>query len=375
MEATAAVLRKENQPLSIETIEVDGPGEGEVLIRMVAAGVCHSDRHFMTGHRTTRLPVVIGHEGAGIVEAVGPGVSGLAVGDHVVQTFIATCGQCRQCRRRKYTACETGLGITDGTMLDGTFRMHSSGEDIGTGSRLGSFSELTVSPETACVKIPADIDLAHAALVSCGVSTGLGAAMNVAAIEPGESVAVFGAGGVGTAAIVGAVIAGAAAVVAVDVVDAKLQSALSFGATHAVNAAATDTVEAVRQVTGGYGVDKAIICIDTVRPEHITAALETVDAGGRVVIVGGADSAVDSIPASPAALLRSSKGILGTLYGGMDPHRDVLRYLDLYRAGRLPLDRFVSNTYPLESINQAFGDLVAGRNVRGVILYQAPSSK
>ncbi|BBZ15478.1 zinc-binding dehydrogenase [Mycobacterium branderi] len=369
METTAAVLWEANQPLSVEQIELDAPGEGEVLLRMVAAGVCYSDHHFMTGRRTMRLPAVIGHEGAGIVEAVGPGVKGVSVGDHVVQTFVAPCGRCYRCRRRKFTYCEVGLGVADGTMMDGTFRMHRADRAIGTGMRLGSFSQFTVSPETACVVVPSDIDLIHASLVSCGISTGVGAAVNVAAVRAGDSVAVFGAGGVGAAAIAGAIAAGAAAVIAIDIADQKLEMARSLGATHAVNARDTDSVRAVRQATGGYGVDKSILCIDVVRPEHLSAAIDCLDSGGTAVVVGAAESQLDHIPTSPALLMRDSKSVVGTMYGGMDPHRDVLRYLELYRAGRLPLEKFVSKTYPLESINESLDDLIAGRNIRGVVVF------
>jgi NDMA-dependent alcohol dehydrogenase len=369
VETRAAVLRELNRPLSVETIELDPPKEGEVLIRLVAAGICHSDHHFVTGHRQTRLPTVKGHEGAGIVEAVGPGVTRVRPGDHVLPTFIATCGACRQCRRGKYTYCETGLGIADGSMLDGTFRMHSDGQDIGTGSRLGSFSHFTVSPQNAVVVVPDDVDLVTASLISCGVSTGMGASINVAKVMPGDSVAVFGVGGVGMAALVGAVIAGAAEVVAVDVTESKLVAARTFGATSVVDASRGDAVEQIRAITNGYGVDKAVLCIDTVRPEHIAAAVDSLDSGGTAVVVGGADTKVDHIPISPAQFMRNSKALKGTLYGGMNPHADVLRYLELFRTGRLPLERFVTATYPLEDINDGFADMLSGKNVRGVVVY------
>jgi S-(hydroxymethyl)glutathione dehydrogenase/alcohol dehydrogenase len=180
---------------------------------------------------------------------------------------------------------------------------------------------------------------------------------------------VFGVGGVGSAALVGAVIAGASAIIAVDIVDHKLETAQSFGATATVNAKERDSVGAIRELTGGYGVDKTILCIDVVRPEHLCAAIDSLDKGGTAVVVGGADNQLDRIPTSPALLMRDSKSVVGTMYGGMDPHRDVIRYLELYRAGRLPLERFVSNTYQLEDINTSFEDLIAGRNVRGVVVF------
>jgi NDMA-dependent alcohol dehydrogenase len=366
----AAVMRAVNQPLSVEEIELDPPKAGEVLVRMVAAGICGSDVHFITGHRRTRLPVVRGHEGAGVVGAVGPGVSRVAVGDHVIQTFVASCGRCAQCTRGRLTHCVNGLGITDGTLLDGTYRMHgANGEDIGTGSRLGAFSEWSVIPEYNLIAVPQDVPLEVAALVSCGISTGVGAALNVARVQPADSVAVFGAGGVGLAAIQGAVIGGAAEVIAVDVNEKKREFAQRFGATKFVNPRDGDVLEAIRKLTDGFGVDKAILTIDHVLPEHLALAIEALAPGGVAVLVGAPDMDLDHIPVHPAHMMRSSKTLTSTMAGGMNPPRDALRYLDLYRAGRLKLDEFVTRRYPLDDINVAFDDIRAGRNVRGVVMH------
>jgi NDMA-dependent alcohol dehydrogenase len=366
----AAVMREINQPLSVEEIELDPPKAGEVLVRMVAAGVCGSDVHFITGHRRSRMPVVRGHEGAGVVASVGPGVSRVAAGDHVIQTFVASCGRCAQCTRGRLTHCVNGLGITDGSLLDGTYRMHgANGEDIGTGSRLAAFSEWSVIPEYNLIVVPRDVPLEVAALVSCGVSTGVGAALNVARVQPGDSVVVFGVGGVGIAAVQGAVIGGAAEVIAVDVNENKRDFAQQFGATKFVNPGDGNVLEAIRELTDGFGADKAILTIDHVRPEHLTLAIEALAPGGVAVLVGAADMDLDHIPVHPAHMMRSAKTFATTMAGGMNPPRDALRYLDLYRAGRLKLDEFVTRTYPLDDINVAVEDLRAGRNVRGVVVY------
>jgi S-(hydroxymethyl)glutathione dehydrogenase/alcohol dehydrogenase len=254
-------------------------------------------------------------------------------------------------------------------MLDGTYRMHARGQDVGSGSRLASFSQFTVMPETACVPIPKDVDLVSACLVGCGVSTGMGAALNIAGVRPGDSVAVFGVGGVGMAALVGSVIGGAGQVIAIDIKEAKLDRARSFGATDVVNASMDDPVETIRALTEGWGVDKAILCIDHVGPRHLSDAVDCLDSCGTAVLCGAVDFALDYLPVRPAAMMREQKTFTATLYGGTDPATDALRYIELHRAGRLPLERFVTATYPLERINQAFDDMVAGRNIRGVIVY------
>jgi NDMA-dependent alcohol dehydrogenase len=372
MRTRAAVMRAINEPFSIEEVELDPPKAGEVLVRLVATGVCGSDLHFLTGHRLSQLPVVRGHEGAGVVEAVGPDVSRVAVGQHVITSFVASCGHCYQCARGRLTHCVNGLGITDGSLLDGTFRIHGgNGEDIGTGSRLAAFSERSVIPEFNLVAVPDDIPLQAACLVSCGVSTGVGAALNVARVQPGDTVAVFGSGGVGISAIQGARIGGASEIIAVDVNEAKREPALQFGATKFVNPRDSDPVEAIRALTYGFGVDKAILTIDHVLPEHLTMVIDAVGPAGVAVLVGAADSDLDHIPTHPHAMMRLQKTFTSTMAGGLNPPRDSLRYLDLYRAGRLRLDELVTRTYPLDDINLAVEDLRAGKNLRGVIVFDS----
>jgi NDMA-dependent alcohol dehydrogenase len=367
MKTRAAVLRALNAPFCVETVELDPPRRGEVLVRMVASGVCQSDLHFITGHRKTFLPAVRGHEGGGVVEAVGEGVTRLAPGDHVIQTFIASCGHCAQCLRGRLTYCLTGFG-GNGTMLDGTYRIHgAAGEDIATGSRLAAFSEYSVVPENNLIAVPASVPLSTVCLLSCGVSTGMGAALNMARIEPGDSVAVFGIGGVGLAALQGAVIGGAGEVIAVDINPAKGAVARDFGATRFIDGRA-DVLQEIRDASDGQGVDKVILTIDHVRAEHIALGIEATAPCGVTVLVGAADDALDHIPAYPTRMLRSQKTFTATLAGGPNPPRDALRYLRLYQAGRLRLDDFVTRTYSLDDINVAVEDLRAGKNIRGVIV-------
>ena len=371
MQATAAVMRATRQPLSIETIDVDPPGPDEVLIRMVAVGICGSDRHVIEGHYPASIPSVCGHEGSGIVEAVGPGVTSIAVGDHVIQTFVGPCGSCAACRRGKRTFCSAGSN-PDGTLLDGTYRMHDAvGGHIGTTLGLGSFSTHTVSPVRNCVVIPSDIDLGCAALISCGVSTGVGAVLNVSRIEPGDHVAIIGVGGVGAAAIMGAVVGGAAQIIAIDIHDTKREPALRFGATAFVNAREDDITTSIRDRTDGWGVDRVIITVDRTLPEHYRAAMESLAPGGVAVQVGSSPAGLDHVPVRPSTFTLKQVSFTGTVYGGMDPARDALRYIDLYRTGRLPLDTLITRNYELSAINDAFDDLAAGRNIRGVIRFDA----
>ena len=370
METRAAVLRELDARLSVERVQLDEPKAGEVRIKLSASGLCGSDLHFITGQMPGRLPTVRGHEGAGFVESVGPGMSALTVGDRVVTRFVASCGVCAECRRGRLINCARGTAPADGTMLDGTYRIHGEdGVEIGTGSRLGTFAEHAVVSVDSCVHVPFDVDMVPAALVSCGVTTGMGAALNVAGVRPGDNVAVLGTGGVGIAAIQGALLGGAARVIAIDIDAGKLDRAASFGATHVLESTSPDLPAAVRDLTDGVGADKATIAIDDVRAEHIATTLALLGNGGTAVLVGLPDRSLDHIPYPPGRLLSEQKVVTATLGGGPDPGADALRYLDWFRAGRLPLDRFVTTTYTLDQINDAIDDLRSGRNVRGVIAF------
>jgi len=362
-------MRAVNAPLEVTDIELDAPESGEVLIRMAAAGICGSDAHVLEGHFPAPLPAVCGHEGAGVVQEVGRDVVGIKVGDHVLHAFVGSCGACEACRRGQRTFCTVKFN-PNGTYGDAKFRMHAlDGTGIATPLGLGSFSTHTVTPARNCIVIPPGMDLTRACLVSCGVLTGVGSALNVAEVRPGHSVAVIGVGGVGAAAIVGSVIGGAATLIAIDVEDAKRELALSFGATHFVNARTEDPLAQLQALTGGRGVDRVLLTMDQVGVEQYRLAIAALAPGGVAVQVGSSQSGVDHLPVDPRAITLNQLSFTGTVCGGMDPQRDAGKYLELARAGRLPLDRFVTGTYPLRQINSAFSDLRAGRNIRGVIVF------
>lgn len=369
MKTIAAVMRAHRAPLSIEHVELDAPHAGEVLIQMAAAGICGSDRHVIEGHFPGAVPSVGGHEGSGVVLAVGDGVSHIAPGDHVIQTFVGPCGVCVACRRGQRTFC-TLRWTTDGTLPDGTFRMRAGdGSPIGTLLGLGSFSAHTVSPARNCVVIPPDVDLVDAALVSCGVSTGVGSVINVARTQIGDSVVVLGAGGVGAAAIMGAHVAGASCIIAVDVHDSKEAVARELGATHFVNARTADVAATIDAITAGRGADRFVLTVDRILPEHYQLAIGSLAPGGVAVQVGSPAEAMDSLPVSPSLFARRQVSFTATVYGGMDPEADARRWLELVRSGRLPVAKLVTRTYALEDINVAFDDLAAGRNIRGVVRF------
>jgi NDMA-dependent alcohol dehydrogenase len=361
----AAVVRGPG-PMSIEEVEWSDPRAGEVRVRMAVAALCHSDLHTIT-YASAERPQIVGHEASGTVEAIGPGVTRVVPGDRVIFSFIPSCGVCAYCRRGAPVDCVRGL-YSDGTLLDGTFRVRTAaGEELGQMARLGIFSEVAVVPEVSCLVVPPDTDMRAASLLSCGFTTGAGAAINAARTEIGETVAVVGVGGVGTSAIQGAVVAGAAEIIAIDIHDHKLESARVFGATQTINARESDWVEAVRDLTGGIGADKAIMCVSTVSGPQLTQLVAAIRKGGIAVIVGAA-SALQQIDINPGIeLMRNRKTLTGTLFGSTNPQADQLMYLDLFRAGRLKLLEMITQSYRFDEINQGFDDLAAGKNVRGIV--------
>jgi S-(hydroxymethyl)glutathione dehydrogenase / alcohol dehydrogenase len=363
----AAVCRETNAPVGIATVTLDPPGPGEVQVHMVASGVCHTDLSVVTGRMPTRMPIVLGHEGAGIVEEVGEGVTGLAPGDRVVLSWVTPCGSCFYCGIGKPNLCEVGDRINvRHRMPDGSTRVHEDGTDLQVFSALGTMAERAVVPARAAVKLLADVPLDKAALLGCAVTTGVGAVLNTAQVPPGARVALFGAGGVGLNVVQGAVIAGAEVIVAVDVQPLKLELARSFGATHCVDASQVDPVAAVKELTGGRGADFTFEAIG--RKESIEQAYAAARRGGTCVVIGlGARS--ESVSLNTLLLPIQEKRLLGSWYGGADVHRDFPRLLALYQAGRLKLDELVTKTYVLSEVNAAFADMVAGRNARGLILF------
>ena len=361
----AAVLRAPGEPLSLEELELAPPGPGEVLVRLKASGVCHSDWNVVSGATPNPLPVVLGHEGAGVVEALGEGVTAVAEGDHVVLSWLPSCGHCFYCVQGRPVLCEWSTpAMLAGTMPDGTTRLATNGSAVYHYSFLSTFAERCVVPEASCIPVRRDVPLEIAALVGCAVMTGVGAAINRARVEPGSVVAVFGCGGVGLSAVLGSRLAGAGAIVAVDPVPFKRDLARELGASDALDPAEGDVPLRVRELTGGRGADYAFETAGA--PGLVASAFDTVRPGGMVVAVGipPADAEV-RIPGP--RLPREEKIVTGSLYGSCKPHVDMPLVLDLYMAGRLDLDRLVTRTYALDEINDAFAAMNAGEVARGVL--------
>jgi NDMA-dependent alcohol dehydrogenase len=349
--------------------ELDDPTDNEVLVRIAASGLCHSDDHVAKADgKISHLPYCGGHEGAGVVEAVGPGVRSLKPGDHIVTSFIPSCGRCRWCASGMQNLCDTGAGMMHGSQLDGTFRMHYQGKDVAQAAFVGTFSELSVMPEWSCIKIPERIPLLSAALVGCGVPTGWGSAVNAAEVQPGQVVIVMGIGGIGINAVQGAAHAGATRVIAVDPVKLKRDAALRLGATDAV-ASIEEAAELARSLTNGQGADSSIITVGVLTGEHIAQAFDAVRKAGTVVVTAVAPMSTVGVPISPFMLSMFQKRIQGVLYGMMSPAKDVLRLLEMYERGQLKLDELVSRTYTLDEINTGYEDMHAGVNIRGVIQF------
>ncbi len=367
MRTRAAVLMQQPGDWEVVEADLDGPQDHEVLVRMVASGLCHSDDHIAKGDGViSHFPYCGGHEGAGVVEETGPGVRGLKPGDHIVTSFIPGCGRCAFCASGQQNLCDTGALLMRGTQLDGAFRMHYKGQDVARSSLIGAFAEYSVMPEWSCIRIPSHVPLRSAALLGCGVPTGWGSAVNAAEVRPGQVVIVMGVGGIGINAVQGAAHAGAGHVIAVDPVAGKREAAMKFGATQAFGSIA-EAAEFARSVTNGQGADSTIVTVGVLRGEHIGQAFDSVRKAGTVVVTAVAPMAEASIPVSPFMLAMFQKRLQGCLYGMMSPSADVLRLLAMYERGQLKLDELVTTTYTLDEINIGYQDLHAGRNIRGMI--------
>jgi S-(hydroxymethyl)glutathione dehydrogenase/alcohol dehydrogenase len=366
MRLRAAVLERTGGPLTVQELALAPPERGEVLVRLAASGVCHSDQNAIDGTAETRCPAVLGHEGAGVVEAVGPEVTRVAPGDRVALSWMPSCGTCEECLRDLPHLCSTAWpAMASGGLLDGTTRLSRNGEPVYHYSFISSFAEACVLPEASCVPIPEDVPFEIAGLVGCAVTTGVGAVWRTACVRPGERVAVFGCGGVGLSAVLGAAAAGAGAIVAVDVARAKLEAARGLGAHAAVEWAGSpeETAAAVVEETAG-GVDYAIEA--TGRPDAMLAAFLSTRARGAAVLIGiPPTDAILSLPA--LSIPRMERRVLGSLYGSSRPERDFPLTLDLYRRGRLPLDQLISHRLPLEDVGRAFELMRSGEALRVVI--------
>jgi len=372
LQTRAAVLRRSpverpfdrTRPLAIETLDLAEPGVGEVRVRIRAAGLCHSDLSVIDGVRPRPVPMVLGHEAAGVVEALGPGVEDLAVGDHVVMVFVPSCGHCNSCAEGRPALCEPAARRNgEGTLLSGARRLSWHGEPVHHHVGVSAFAERAVLSRRSLVKIDADLPFEIAALFGCAVLTGVGAVVNTAGVKAGESVAVIGLGGVGLAALLGAVAAGAARIVAVDLSTEKLAKARELGASDTFDAGEADVAEAIRTATGG-GLDHVFEMAGSTRALELGFAITR--RGGQTVTAGLAPPAA-RMALSPLTLVAEERTLKGSYVGSCIPARDIPRFVALYRAGRLPVDRLLTSTGGLDDINEAFEALAAGRTVRHVV--------
>jgi NDMA-dependent alcohol dehydrogenase len=384
MKMKAAILWEPNTDWSVEEVDLDPPKAGEVLVKLVGSGLCHSDEHLLTGDLALpeetakelgiqQFPIIGGHEGAGEVVEVGPGVTNLEVGDHVVFGFIPACGRCPSCSTGHQNLCDLGAYLLAGRQVtDFTARHHARGQDLGLMCCLGTFGEYTVAAEASCIKIEKDIPLDKAALVGCGVTTGWGSAVYAADVQPGETVIVIGCGGVGMNAVQGASMAGARLVIAVEPVESKWEQAQFFGATHTA-ASIEEATAMVGDLTNGQMANKVIITVGVADGALVQPALGATAKGGRVVQTAVAPFHVEEVSMNLFELTMYEKQFVGSIFGSANPRRDIPRLLQLYRDGQLKLDELITKTYPLEDINQGYQDMRDGKNIRGMVMYDHSS--
>lgn len=374
MRTKAAILRERNQPWSVEEIELDPPKAGEVLIQMRASGICHSQDHIKTGDLaglTPDPPVIGGHEGSGVVLEVGESVTSVEPGDHVVLGFIPACGRCPSCASGHSNVCDTGgAALPTGLQItDLTARHHDlEGNDLTLDCLIGTFSHHTVVNEASVVKIDKDIPLDKAALLGCGVVTGWGSAVYAAEVGAGDFVAVVGVGGVGSNAVQGAKLAGARVVAAIDPSEFKREQAQEFGATHSF-ASITEAMEALGEVTFERGFDKVIMTMGVGDGDALGEAFHLAGKRGRIVVTNIHPTSEQSIAVPGSLLTLFEKQLVGSLFGSANIRKDIPQLLELYTQGQLELDGLVTNTYPLEEVNQGFEDMLAHKNVRGLLVF------
>ena len=375
MRMRAAVCYGLNQPMVIEQVELDPPKANEVLVKLVASGVCHSDLAMWVGHLPRAFPLILGHEGAGVVQSVGPGVTNVKAGDHVILTYLPACGKCKWCHIGQPTLCDLGQYLRSGKMLDGTTRLHRAkdGLDLDNLLFVSTFAEYSVVPDASLVKVADYLPLERLCLLGCGFSTGFGAATNTIHIRPGETVTIVGCGGLGMAAVQGAALQGAGKIIAVDLHEEKLALAKKFGATHGVrNRGDIDAViKEIMDITWGLGTDYSIELVGGDQTDQtIQIAFRAIRKGGTMVLVGAADHKKQDIPIDPYTLTLWRKRIVGVLFGDTQFQADLPKYVGLYETKKIDLDHMVTKEIKLEQINEAFQDMLAGnRVVRSVVRY------
>jgi alcohol dehydrogenase len=374
MKIKAAVLEKmgaatpyeKSKPLAVQAVELDSPGDGEVLVKVAAAGLCHSDLSVINGDRPRPTPMVLGHEAAGVVQELGPGVEDLSVGDHVVMVFVPSCGHCLPCSEGRPALCEPGAVANGaGTLLSGARRLHRNGSDVHHHLGVSAFAEYATVSRRSLVKIDRELPLDEAALFGCAVLTGVGAVINTARVSAGSSVAVLGLGGVGLSSLLGAVAVGARRVVAVDLSDNKLGLARQLGATDTFNAGGANAVEEIRAATGG-GVEFAFEMAGSVRAMDL--AYKITRRGGTTV-TAGLPPPTHTFALPQVNLVAEERTVKGSYIGTCVPNRDLPRYIELYRRGKLPVDRLMSSRLKLDEINIGFDRLHEGKAVRQVIVF------
>ena len=381
MKTRAAVLWGINEPWSVEEVDIGDPMPGEVLVKMKAAGMCHSDEHLVTGETSLTpemlemvggrdiIPIIGGHEGAGVVEMVGEGVTRFAPGDHVTASFIPSCGQCHWCIEGHQNLCDLGaLLFAPGMITDGTDRHHAKGQPVGTMCKLGTFAEHMVVSEASLVKIEQDYPFPQAAIVSCGVATGWGSVVHRAEVMAGDTVVVIGVGGVGINSVQAARIAGASRIIAVDPVEFKRETAQALGATHTA-ASMEEALPLVMELTAGRMAEKAIITLGAMKGEYIFPAMELVGKTGTVVVTAQGDVTETDAQMSSFFLSMWNKEVKGTIFGSANPRVEIPKLLSMYRGGQLKLDELITKTYSLDQINEGYQAMRDGKNIRGVIVF------
>jgi S-(hydroxymethyl)glutathione dehydrogenase/alcohol dehydrogenase len=361
----ASVLFEQGKPLQVEEVDLEAPRAGEVLVRMAASGVCHSCLHAADGSwKGVPVPIVLGDEGAGVVGAVGPGVTDLQVGDHVILSWAPTCGRCHYCVIGRPNLCERRMPGR-GVLPDGTSRMALRGRTVYQYGHVATYASSTVVHESCAIRIDPAMPLDRAALIGCSVMTGVGAVLNTVAVPAGASMAVFGVGGVGLNVVQGGALVAAHPIVAVDTVAAKLDYAAAMGATHGVDASAEDPVPAIRRITG-RGADYAFVAVGATRP--ITQALEALAPGGVCVLIGVPETGA-TIPLDVRPLVTAEREIRGSSYGSARTREDLPTMVRLYLAGRLRIDELINRRYGLDEANEAFRALAGGELARGLIVF------
>ncbi|MGY1605627.1 NDMA-dependent alcohol dehydrogenase [Geodermatophilus sp. SYSU D00700] len=372
MKTRSALLHTQPGRYEVGEVDLDEPREGELLIRMAAVGLCHTDDHDVPPGSAPpmRLPLAGGHEGAGVVVGVGPNTRGWAEGDHVVLTFIAVCGQCRMCSTGHQNLCDLGGRLFSGARIEdpSSFRMSYQGRPVAQAYGLAALSEHTVVDARSVVKIDPDLPLDKAALVACGVPTGWGSVTNMSDARNGDVVIVMGVGGVGINSVQAARAIGARAVIAVDPVEFKLETAKQLGATHTA-ATMAEATELARSLTNGQGADATVVAVGVTTGDHIAEAAMSIRKAGTVVLTGTGSMRNSGIPISPTMFTVFQKRMQGALFGGCNPRWDIPNLLSQYVAGTLKLDELVTRTYTLDQVAEGYDDMKAGKNIRGVVVF------